>query len=49
MIGNYINHSLENDMNFLQNKMKHFSVYLTEPPHIFQQISVGQGASEKGL
>ena len=34
MIGNYINHSLENDVNFLQNKMKHFSVYLTEPSYL---------------
>lgn len=34
MIGNYVNHLLENDMNYLQNKMKHLSVYLTEPSYL---------------
>ena len=34
MIGNYINRSLENDLNYLQNKMKHLSVYLTEPSYL---------------
>lgn len=49
MTGNYINHSLENGMNYLWNKMKYLSVYLTEPSYLPVDFCRSESLRERAL